>query len=151
MNNIQIFQNEQFGKVRIAMNESNEPLFCLADVCNVLGLRQGDVRQRLSDGVVSTQPIIDSLGREQQANFVNEDGLYDAILDSRKPEAKQFRKWVTSEVLPSIEHGAYMTQETLEKALTSTRFLDIALATNLKEEQQKRIEAEKGRSSRETN
>ena len=85
MNNIQIFQNEQFGKVRIAMNESNEPLFCLADVCNVLGLRQGDVRQRLSDGVVSTQPIIDSLGREQQANFVNEDGLYDAILDSRKP------------------------------------------------------------------
>ena len=143
MNNIQIFQNEQFGKVRIAMNESNEPLFCLADVCNVLGLRQGDVRQRLSDGVVSTQPIIDSLGREQQANFVNEDGLYDAILDSRKPEAKQFRKWVTSEVLPSIrKHGAYMTQETLEKALTSPDFL-IQLATNLKEEQQKRIEAEK--------
>ena len=143
MNNIQIFQNEQFGKVRIAMNESNEPLFCLADVCNVLGLRQGDVRQRLSDGVVSTQPIIDSLGREQQANFVNEDGLYDAILDSRKPEAKQFRKWVTSEVLPSIrKHGAYMTQKTLEKALTSPDFL-IQLATNLKEEQQKRIEAEK--------
>lgn len=143
MNNIQIFQNEQFGKVRIAMNESDEPLFCLADVCNVLGLRQGDVRQRLSDGVVSTQPIIDSLGREQQANFVNEDGLYDAILDSRKPEAKQFRKWVTSEVLPSIrKHGAYMTQETLEKALTSPDFL-IQLATNLKEEQQKRIEAEK--------
>lgn len=143
MNNIQIFQNEQFGKVRITMNESNEPLFCLADVCNVLGLRQGDVRQRLSDGVVSTQPIIDSLGREQQANFVNEDGLYDAILDSRKPEAKQFRKWVTSEVLPSIrKHGAYMTQETLEKALTSPDFL-IQLATNLKEEQQKRIEAEK--------
>ena len=143
MNNIQIFQNEQFRKVRIAMNESNEPLFCLADVCNVLGLRQGDVRQRLSDGVVSTQPIIDSLGREQQANFVNEDGLYDAILDSRKPEAKQFRKWVTSEVLPSIrKHGAYMTQETLEKALTSPDFL-IQLATNLKEEQQKRIEAEK--------
>lgn len=69
--------------------------------------------------------------------------MYDAILDSRKPEAKQFRKWVTSEVLPSIrKHGAYMTQETLEKALTSPDFL-IQLATNLKEEQQKRIEAEK--------
>lgn len=142
MNKIQIFQNEQFGKVRIAMSESNEPLFCLADICLVLGLRQGDVRQRLSDEVVSTQPIIDSLGREQQANFVNEDGLYDTILDSRKPEAKQFRKWVTSEVLPSIrKHGAYMTQETLEKALTSPDFL-IQLATNLKEEKQKRIEAE---------
>ena len=142
MNNIQIFQNEQFGKVRIAMNESDEPLFCLADVCSVLGLRQGDVRQRLDDGVVSTQPITDNLGREQQANFVSEDGLYDVILDSRKPEAKQFRKWVTSEVLPSIrKHGAYMTNETLEKALTSPDFL-IQLATNLKEEKQKRIEAE---------
>ena len=142
MNNIQIFQNEQFGKVRIAMNESDEPLFCLADVCSVLGLRQGDVRQRLDDGVVSTQPITDNLGREQQANFVSEDGLYDVLLDSRKPEAKQFRKWVTSEVLPSIrKHGAYMTNETLEKALTSPDFL-IQLATNLKEEKQKRIEAE---------
>lgn len=142
MNNIQIFQNEQFGKVRITMNESDEPLFCLADVCSVLGLRQGDVRQRLDDGVVSTQPITDNLGREQQANFVSEDGLYDVILDSRKPEAKQFRKWVTSEVLPSIrKHGAYMTNETLEKALTSPDFL-IQLATNLKEEKQKRIEAE---------
>lgn len=142
MNDIQVFQNEQFGKVRIAMNGSNEPLFCLADVCSVLGLRQGDVRQRLDDGLVSTQPITDSMGREQQANFVNEDGLYDTILDSRKPEAKQFRKWVTNEVLPSIrKHGAYMTNETLEKALTSPDFL-IQLATNLKEEKQKRIEAE---------
>lgn len=142
MSEIQIFQNPQFGQVRIAMNESNEPVFCLADVCSVLGLRQGDVRQRLDDGVVSTQPITDNLGREQQANFVSEDGLYDAILDSRKPEAKQFRKWVTSEVLPSIrKHGAYMTSDTLEKALTSPDFL-IQLATNLKEEKQKRIEAE---------
>ena len=104
--------------------------------------KRQDVRQRLDDGVVSTQPITDNLGREQQANFVSEDGLYDVILDSRKPEAKQFRKWVTSEVLPSIrKHGAYMTNETLEKALTSPDFL-IQLATNLKEEKQKRIEAE---------
>lgn len=141
MNDIRIFQNEQFGEVRIAMNENNEPLFCLADVCNVLGLRQGDVRQRLEEGVVSTQPL-ETSGGVQQANFVTEDGLYDAILDSRKPEAKKFRKWVTSEVLPSIrKHGAYMTNETLEKALTSPDFL-IRLATNLKEEKQKRIEAE---------
>lgn len=117
-------------------------MFCLADVCKILELRQGDVRQRLSDGVVSTQPIVDSLGREQQANFVNEDGLYDVILDSRKPEAKAFRKWVTSEVLPSIrKHGAYMTELTLEKALSSPDFL-IQLATQIKDERQKRIEAE---------
>lgn len=141
MNEIKIFQNEQFGQIRIVVNENNEPLFCLADVCNVLGLRQGDVRQRLEEGVVSTQPL-ETSGGVQQANFVTEDGLYDAILDSRKPEAKKFRKWVTSEVLPSIrKHGAYMTNETLEKALTSPDFL-IQLAINLKEEKQKRIEAE---------
>lgn len=76
------------------------------------------MRQRLSDGVVSTQPISDSLGREQQANFVNEDGLYDVILDSRKPEAKQFRKWVTSKVLPSIRKtGGYSVQQLSRKEL----------------------------------
>lgn len=98
---IEIFKNESFGEVRVA-GTSEEPLFCLADLCSVLELRPNDVRQRLDDGVVSTHPITDSLGREQQANFVNEDGMYDVILDSRKPQAKSFRKWITSEVLPSI-------------------------------------------------
>lgn len=97
-NQIKIFDNPTFGAVRIVTTENNEPLFCLTDVCQALDLRQGDVRQRLDDGVVSTQPIYDSLGRQQNANFVNEDGLYDVILDSRKPEAKAFRKWITSEV-----------------------------------------------------
>lgn len=142
MNNIQIFQNERFGKVRIVVNEAGDPMFCLADVCAVLGLRQGDVRQRLDDGVVSTQPITDSLGREQQANFVNEDGLYDAILDSRKPEARQFRKWVTSEILPSIrKYGVYATEQTIDKFLTDPDFA-IQAFQKLKEEKQKRIEAE---------
>ena len=58
MNEIKIFESQQFGEIRTVLSESGEPMFCLADVCNVLGLRQGDVRQRLSDGVVSTQPII---------------------------------------------------------------------------------------------
>ena len=105
-------------------------------------MQQGDVKRRLDDGVVSTQPISDSLGRVQQANFVNEDGLYDVILDSRKPEAKQFRKWITSEVLPIIrKHGAYMTDKSIEKALTDPDFL-IQLATELKNEKQKRLQAE---------
>ena len=90
MNDIQIFNNPQFGQVRTAGTSEN-PLFCLLDVCKALELRQGDVVRRLTDGVVSTQPITDSLGRTQMANFVNEDGLYDVILDSRKPEAKAFR------------------------------------------------------------
>ena len=143
MNNIQIFQNEQFGKVRIAMNENEEPLFCLADVCAVIGIKDTSrCASRLDDDVRQTHPIKDNLGRTQQATFVTESGLYDGVIRSDSEKAKPFRKWVTSEVLPSIrKHGAYMTQETLEKALTSPDFL-IQLATNLKEEKQKRIEAE---------
>lgn len=76
-------------------------------------------------------------------NFVNEKNLYKVIMRSDKPQAEPFQDWVCGEVLPSIrKHGAYMTNDTLEKALTSPDFL-IQLATNLKEEQQKRIEAER--------
>ena len=140
-NNIQIFNNEELGTIRIK-GTPDAPLFCLGDVCKMLGLRQGNVRERLEKGVVSTEPILDSLGREQVANFVTEDGLYDVILDSRKPEAKRFRKWVTSEVLPTIrKHGAYMTKDTLERAIAEPDFL-IQLATTLKEEKAKRLEAE---------
>src|SRR5699024_7687023 len=77
--------------------------FLLKDLCEILGLSNPRmVKDRLDDDVSSTYPIQDRLGRTQQATFVNEDGLYDVILDSRKPEAKKFRKWITSEVLPSI-------------------------------------------------
>ena len=93
--------------------------------------------------MVSTQPIIDSLGREQQANFINEDGLYDVILDSRKPEAKNFRKWITSDVLPSIrKRGLYATEDTIDKILSDPDF-GIKLLTELKEERQRRIDSER--------
>ena len=140
MNELRIFENPQFGKVRTAGTTDN-PLFCLADVCNALGLTQGHVRERLDKGVVSTEPLV-TAGGVQNANFVNEDGLYDVILDSRKPEAKAFRKWVTKEVLPSIrKHGAYMTDNIIERTLTDPDYL-IQIATALKDERQKRIEAE---------
>lgn len=139
-NNIQIFNNEELGTIRIK-GTPDAPLFCLGDVCKMLGLRQGNVRERLEKGVVSTDPLLTS-GGIQMVNFVTEDGLYDVILDSRKPEAKRFRKWVTSEVLPTIrKHGAYMTKDTLERAITEPDFL-IQLATTLKEEKAKRLEAE---------
>lgn len=109
-NQIKIFNNPNFGEVRVA-GTSDEPIFCLADVCKILDIKQFR-KERLTDDVISNQPIIDSLGREQQALFVNEDGLFDVILDSRKPEAKQFRKWVTGEVLPSIRRsGGYIIAE----------------------------------------
>lgn len=90
MQAIQIFNNPSFGNVRVAGTEVN-PLFCLADVCKALGLQQGHVRERLDKEVVSTEPL-STAGGMQMANFVNEDGLYDVILDSRKPEAKQLEK-----------------------------------------------------------
>lgn len=91
MNNIQIFQNEQFGKVRIAMNESNEPLFCLADVCGVIGIANArNVRSRLEEDDVRQMDTIDSLGRNQQVTFITESGLYDVIIRSDSEKAKPF-------------------------------------------------------------
>ena len=103
----------------------------MSDVCKALGLTQGHVRERLDDGVVSTEPITDNLGRIQSANFVNEDGLYDVILDSRKPEAKVFRKWVTSEVLPTIRKtGGYIaTNGTMSDAEIMAKAVLVAQST----------------------
>ena len=140
MNEIRIFSNPQFGKVRTAGTSEN-PLFCLSDVCKALGLNASHVRERLEDGVVSTDTITDNLGRTQLANFINEDGLYDVILDSRKPEAKVFRKWVTSEVLPAIrktgQYGSYEVPKTFAEALL------LAAKNQQKIEEQQRMIAEK--------
>ena len=143
MEEIKIFNSPQFGDIRTTGTSEN-PLFCLSDVCSVLGLRQGDVKQRLDKGVVSTQPL-ETAGGIQQANFVNEDGLYDVILDSRKPQAKAFRKWVTSEVLPAIRKtGGYIatkTDDTPEEIMA--RALTIAQATlEKREERLKQLEAD---------
>lgn len=95
------------AQVRTVIKDG-EPWWVLKDVCDVLDLAHRVVRQRLDDDVCSTYAIPDSLGRSQETTIVNEDGLYDVILESRKPEAKDFRKWVTSEVLPSIRKtGSY--------------------------------------------
>ena len=109
---LQVFNNEDFGEIRTAGTPEN-PLFCLADVCKALELDASAVMRRLEDGVISSHPIVDKLGRTQNANFVNEDGLYDVILDSRKPEAKKFRKWITSEVLPSIRKTGFYSIQTV--------------------------------------
>ena len=121
MTQSQIFQNQEFGAIRTLSNEQGEPMFCLKDVCEALGLQTKQVVRRLMDDVFSKHPIVDNLGRTQQATFVNEDGLYDTILESRKPQAKLFRKWVTGEVLPSIrKQGGYLVarpDETDEEVL----------------------------------
>lgn len=116
MSNIQIF-NYQSNEVR-TVKMDGEPWFVLKDVCNILDINNAsDVYNRLDDDEKGVAQI-DTLGGRQKMSTVNESGLYHVILRSDKPEAAPFRKWVTSEVLPSIrKHGAYMTPETLQAAI----------------------------------
>lgn len=133
---LKIFENEQFGQVRITMNDSGEPMFCLADLCLVLDLTPSKVAQRLEEDVLSKYPLL-TAGGIQQANFVNEDGLYDVILDSRKSEAKKFRKWITSEVLPSIRKtGSYSVKPKLPSYAEALR----QLADRVEENERLQIE-----------
>lgn len=145
-NQITIFRNPQFGDIRTAGTADN-PMFCLTDICKALGLSAKGVNQRLGDEVISNYPIIDKLGREQQALFVNEDGLYDVILDSRKTEAKMFRKWVTSEVLPSIRKtGGYIaTNANMTDAEILAKAVLVAQTTiDKRNERIRQLEAENG-------
>lgn len=95
-------------QVRMA-GTPDDPLWCLADTCLVLGnLNSRQVASRIDSDDVHTVDIIDSLGRTQSAQFVNESGLYQIVLTSRAENAKPFRKWVCGTVLPCIrKHGCY--------------------------------------------
>ncbi|HDI3539149.1 TPA: phage antirepressor KilAC domain-containing protein [Listeria monocytogenes] len=141
MSNLQIF-NFEGNEVRTVFIE-NEPHFIGKDVAKVLGYSNSrDALKRhvflKNKGVVKH----DSLGGSQNLTAINEAGLYQLIFKSKLESAERFQDWVTSEVLPSVrKHGAYMTNDTIEKAITDPDFL-IKLATNLKEEKTKRIEAE---------
>ena len=111
MSELQIFNNEEFGEIRTVLVD-NEPLFCLADVCKALGLEQvSRVKARLKEDGVTTNKVIDSLGREQVATFINESNLYKTIFQSRKESGERFTDWVTGEMLPSIRKtGSYQKQ-----------------------------------------
>lgn len=117
MNDIQVFNNPQFGAVRTAGTADN-PMFCLADVCQAIGITNArNVKSRLDEEDVH---LVDTptAGGTQQITFVTESGLYDVIIRSDSEQAKPFRKWVTSEVLPSIrKHGMYATEATVESML----------------------------------
>ena len=108
MNELQIFNNEEFGSVR-TITKDNEPMFCLSDVCKALDITHvTDVKNRLKQDGVGTSEVIDNLGRKQNATFINEANLYKTIFQSRKESAERFTDWVTTEVLPSIRKtGAY--------------------------------------------
>ena len=91
--------------------------FCLKDVCEILEIGNvTDTKNRLESDKFDLIEVVDKLGKKQEMLFITESGLYAVILRSNKPEAKKFRKWVTSEVLPSIrKNGAYMLDTCLDK------------------------------------
>ena len=112
---LQIFENPKFGKVRVQMIE-NDPWFCANDVCQILGF--GNARQAVQTHVdedcVQFLDATDNLGRVRQTNFINESGLYSLIFGSTLPIAKDFKRWVTSEVLPSLlKNGFYGNPKTV--------------------------------------
>ena len=111
MNKLQTFNFNNQPVRTVQLN--NQPYWVLKDVCAVLGISNSRMTaERLEDDEVSQTDIIDSLGRSQSTSVITESGLYAVILRSDKPNAKEFRKWVTSEVLPAIRKtGAYLTDE----------------------------------------
>ena len=145
MKKLEIFQNKSFGRIRtLAIN--NEPWFVGKDVAEILGYAKPEnAIANHVDEEDKTSTLIQGSGSnyKSKAIIINESGLYSLVLSSKLPSAKEFKRWITHEVIPAIrKHGAYMTEDTLEKALTSPDFL-IQLATQLKEEKEKRLAAEK--------
>lgn len=105
MNDLQIFNSEEFGEVRTALI-NDEPMFCLIDICKALEIKNAtDVAKRLDEDELTRLNLGSRAG---ETNFITESGLYAVILRSDKPNAKKFRKWVTAEVLPQIRKtGSY--------------------------------------------
>jgi len=126
MNDIQVFNNEQFGSIRTA-GTAEQPLFCLSDICKVLELRVDGVMPRLKEGGYNRIGVGVQTGTKKDGTpaiqtvemiFVNEQNLYKVIMRSDKPQAEPFQDWVCGEVLPSIrKHGAYATTATIESII----------------------------------
>lgn len=130
--------------LRTLTDENGEPWFVAKDVCDVLGYTNAS--KAISDHVDAEDKLnnesLSSLG-QRGGWLVNESGLYSLVLSSKLPTAKEFQRWVTHEVLPSIrKHGAYATEATIDRILANPDF-GIKLLTDLKEERAKRTEAEK--------
>lgn len=142
MNNLQEF-NFKGNNVRTVQID-NAPYFVGNDITNTLKYKNG--RKAISDHVdvedVREERIVTPSGI-QKMKVINESGLYSLILSSKLPAAKEFKRWVTSEVLPTIrKHGAYLTDSAIKQTLTDPDYL-IRLATQLKTEREGRLIAEK--------
>ena len=117
-NEIQIFKSEQFGEIRTA-GTADEPMFCAADICRALGYTNGPktVKDHCDEGDI-TKRYTPTTSGDQLMTFINESGMYALIFGSKLSTAKQFKKWVTSEVLPTIRKtGSYNIQQMSRKEL----------------------------------
>lgn len=142
MSDIKVFENSEFGSVR-TIEINNEPWFVGKDVAELLGYSnpQKAVREHVDDEDKGVNEM-DTPGGRQEMVIINESGLYSLVLSSKLPNAKAFKRWITTEVIPAIrKHGAYMTAEKVEEALLNPDVL-IKLATELKQEREQRIMAQ---------
>lgn len=142
MNNLQIFNSPNFGQIR-TIQQNDAPWFVGKDVAEILGYSNTkDAIAKHVDDEDKLGAQIATSGQNRNMTIINESGLYSLILSSKMPKAKEFKRWVTSEVLPAIrKHGGYLSPEKIEEVLSDPDTI-IKLATNLKEEQAKRREAE---------
>ena len=143
MSNIQIFNNPDFGEVR-TIEENGAVLFCGSDVAKALGY--SNPSKALSDhckgDLTNRYPIVDALGRTQEAIFIGEPDLSRLVFSSKLPTAEKFTDWVTSEVLPTIRrHGMYATPDTVEKMLADPD-TTIKLLETIKQERAARLALE---------
>lgn len=129
--------------LRTLTDEAGDPWFVAKDVCDILGISNNrDAISQLDSDEKNTVVITDGIPGNPNKTIISEPGLYKLIMRSRKPEAREFQRWVTHEVLPSIrKHGIYATETTIDQLLADPDF-GIRLLTSLKEERAKRIEAE---------
>ena len=104
MYEIKIFENPDFGQVRTTTGENGTPFFYAVDVCRALGYGNSReaLRKHVMEDDVTKRDTIDSLGRKQRTSFINERGFYALVFSSKLPKAREFKHWVTLEVLPQI-------------------------------------------------
>lgn len=144
-NQVRVFENARFGQIRTAQGASGEPLFCLADVCKVLGLQTNKVKQRINSRGWNTipTPTYNQHGAlvMQEMSFIDEPNLYRCIFQSRKEEAEQFQDLVCEEVLPAIRQtGGYIaTQPEDTPELIMARALQVAQSTIERHQQQLQV------------
>lgn len=114
MNGLKVFSNSEFGEVRVSTDAQGNPWFVGKDVAEVLGYERTTkaIKDHVDEEDIDEVPIQDSIGRMQNTPIINESGLYSLVLGSKLESAKRFKKWVTSEVLPSIrQNGGYIANQ----------------------------------------